>query len=53
MPIFIYLIYYLDIKNKYSFEIKLKFKDKIESLSTAIHEYQNKLICGMYKELIL
>ena len=51
---YIYLFdIYLDIKNKYSFEIKLKFKDKIESLPTAIHEYQNKLICGMYKELIL
>ena len=51
---YIYLFdIYLDIKNKYSFEIKLKFKDKIEQLPTAIHEYQNKLICGMYKELIL
>jgi len=51
---YIYLFdIYLDIKNKYSFEIKLKFKDKIELLPTAIHEYQTKLICGMYKELIL
>ena len=51
---YIYLFdIYLDIKNKYSFEIALKFKDKIELLPTAIHEYQNKLICGMYKELIL
>lgn len=44
---------YLDIKNNYSFTINLKFKDKIESLSTALCEYQNKILCGMYKELIL
>ena len=44
---------YLDIKKNYSFEISLKFKDKIDSLPTALHEYQNKIICGMYKELIL
>ena len=51
---YIYLFdIYLDIKNKYSFEIKLKFKDKIEQLPTAIHEYQNKIICGMFKELVL
>ena len=51
---YIYLFdIYLDIKNKYSFEIKLKFKDKVELLPTAVHEYQNKLICGFYRELIL
>ena len=51
---YIYLFdIYLDIKKNYSFEINLKFKDKIELLPTAIHEYHNKLICGMYKELIL
>ena len=44
---------YLDIKKNYSFTISLKFKDAIESLSTALCEYQNKILCGMYKELIL
>ena len=50
--IYLYDIF-LDIKKNYAFTINLKFKDKVESLATAICEYQNKVLCGMYKELIL
>ena len=51
---YIYLFdIYLDIKKNYAYTINLKFKDKIEALSTAVCEYQNKILCGMYKELIL
>ncbi len=50
--IYLYDIY-LDIKKNYSFTINLRIKEKIELLSTAICEYQNKILCGMYKELIL
>ena len=51
---YIYLFdIYLDIKKNYSFTINLRFKDKTELLSTAVCEYQNKILCGMYKELIL
>ena len=51
---YIYLFdIYLDIKKNYSFTINLRFKDKIQSLATALCEYQNKILCGMYKELIL
>ena len=50
--IYLYDIF-LDIKKNYSFTINLKFKDKIQSLSTAVCEYQNKVLSGMYKELIL
>ena len=51
---YIYLFdIFLNIKKNYSFTINKKIKDKIELLSTAICEYQNKILCGMYKELIL
>ena len=51
---YIYLFdIFLDIKKNYAFTINLRFKDKVELLSTAICEYQNKILCGMYKELIL
>ena len=51
---YIYLFdIFLDFKKNYSFSINMRIKDKIELLSTAICEYQNKILCGMHKALIL